>query len=619
MITLINNNEIKLKKYITTTIDVVCISINDIIKKFNSKENINCSILLIYINNIKILNILRHSTAHLMAHAIKNIYKKIFFATGPVIKNGFYYDFFLKKKINNNDLKKIENYMQLIVKNKLKIIRYNINIANAKKLFKNNKYKLEILNKINKKKVSLYKQGSFIDLCLGPHITNTSFIKNFKLLKVSGAYWQNNKNNDMLTRIYGTSWNKKESFKNFINLITNEKNVDHKKIGYTLNLFCFDEKSQGVTFWNKNGWTIHKNLINYLKKNVLKSNFIEVNTPIIINESLFEKSGHIAKFTDNMFKYEEKNTKDFLKPMNCPCHITIFNNFSKKSYKDLPYRIAEFGSCFRNEISGSLHGLMRLKNFTQDDGHIFCSEKQIYNEVIIFIKDLKKIYYNLGFKIFKVTLSKKPININDNITIWEKAENILEQIINKLNIKYTTSNDGAFYGPKLEFALKDKIDRYWQCGTIQLDFFSAKNLSATYTDKFGNLKNPIILHRALFGSIERFLGILLENNNGVIPFIINPIQFEIIYINNSCLKYAKKIYNVIIKKYNVKLNVINERLDYKIKKSILEKATYIIIIGENEIKNNTISIRKTISNNFIKIKINKFIRIIKIKKLENYY
>lgn len=417
----------------------------------------------------------------------------------------------------------------------------------------------------------------------------------------------------MLYRLYGTIWNTKKNLNKHINEKIKD-NIDNKKIGYETNLFCLDEQSKGAIFWNKNGWNLYKNIIKYIRKEIIKNNFIEVNTPSLINSYIFEKSGHMSKFSSNIFSYKNEENVDILKPMNCPCHINIFNNFKKKSYKDLPYKISEFGSCFRNEISGSLQNLMRVKNFTQDDGHIFCTIYQIKKEIKIFIKTLQKTYFNFNFKIFKVTIAKKPKNISENKNIWKNAEDILEKSIKDLKINYSISNDGAFYGPKIEIALKDKLDRYWQCGTIQLDFFTSKRLNATYNDKKGNIKYPIILHRAVLGSIERFIGIILENNKGYIPFWITPIQFEIIYINKKHSNHSKKIFNIIKKKYRIRLNINNDKIEQKIKKCILEKIPYIITIGENEIKSKNINIRYSKNNNHKIFKTNKIIRKIEKQK-----
>ncbi len=621
MIIFINNNYLKINNNFELNIfknnEAICISINDKINKLKNFFKKNISIVFLCEKNEKIINILRHSCSHLMANSIKNLYKYTKFAIGPVIKNGFYYDLYSIKSITKNDIITIEKEMYIISKKNIDIIKYTIKYKNAIKFFKKNKYKTDIINNISNKEITIYKQKNFVDLCSGPHIKNTKNIKHFKILKISGAYWKNNKKNNMLYRIYGTAWNSKNQLNVFLKKQKQLKELDHKKIGLALNLFCFDNYSSGVVFWNKAGWQIYQNIIKYIKKYTFKD-FYEVNTPQLINEYLFNKSGHIQKYKENMFIIKNETNKDILKPMNCPCHVNIFNN-KTKSYKDLPYRISEFGSCFRNEISGSLYGLMRLKVFTQDDGHIFCNEKQIYQEIKNFIIDLKNVYFNFGFKIFKATIAKKPNQIKKISKIWTKAEFILEKAIKKMKIKYDTSNDGAFYGPKLEIMLKDTIGRYWQCGTIQIDFFSAKRLNAFYTEKNGKIKSPIMLHRAITGSIERFFGILIENNDGFIPFWININQFEIIYINDKYLKYAKKIYNIIIKsKYNVKLTLLNENLNYKIKKSILDKINFIIVIGEKEIKNKFLCIRSLKTNKYVKITLNKFIRFIKFKK-EVYY
>lgn len=619
IIIITNNNKISLnlsftiKKTLVKTIP--CISINDTIENSKNIYRINISIILITLDNSKIINILRHSGAHLLAHAVKNIYKTPQFYVGPVIQNGFYYDFFIKKRITDNDLIDIKNEMLKIAHKGFPIIKYKLKINGVKKLFNKNKYKLDILKSIKQNSVTLYKQNNFIDLCLGPHVNNTDIIKYINLFKISGAYWKNDNTNDMLHRIYGNVYNSKKQLQEYtINNVVN--NLEHRKLGYNLNLYCFDEHSQGVVFWNTNGLAVFEKITKYLKTHAFENKFYEVRTPQILNSYLFQKSGHMDKFSENMFIYKNISNKiDVLKPMNCPCHINIFNNFYKKSYKDLPHRIYEFGSCFRNELSGTLHGIMRLKNFTQDDAHILCEIKHIDNEIKNFISILKNIYFNFNFKLFKVNISKKPDKALGNNLIWTEAENLLEKSINEMNIKYSTSNDGAFYGPKIEFSLKDKMGRYWQCGTIQVDFFSSKRLNASYSDKDGMLKYPIILHRAILGSIERFLGILIENTQGLLPFWLTPIQFEILFINNQYLNFAKKVYNVIIKKHTAKLSIVNDRLEYKIKKSILEKTPYIIIIGEKEFKNKILTIRCLKSNNNVKLKINTLIKDIKLKKL----
>ncbi|HIH2763215.1 MAG TPA: threonine--tRNA ligase [Candidatus Azoamicus sp.] len=621
MITIINNNKIKFfkKKYITyltkcVTDDIIGLSVNNKITDHNLKQKINSSIYFINAKNPRSINILRHSCSHLLAHALSTIYKDVKFAIGPVIKNGFYYDFQTKEKIKDDHIKLIEKKMNDLSKDNIKIEKESITIEKAKNIFKENKYKLHIINKIKTDTVTIYKQNDFIDLCTGPHVKNTKILNHFKLLKISGAYWNENKNNEMIYRIYGTLWQSKEKLNEYINSINKNKITDHKKIGQNLNLFIFDKNSQGVVFWNKNGWKIYLAIINYIKNIIKKDQYKEVNTPIMLEQTLYKKSGHLEKFNQHMFKYKTENSLHILKPMNCPCHANIFNNFFKKSYKDLPVKISEFGSCFRNELSGSLHGLMRLKNFIQDDGHIFCSEDQIITEILKFIKMLKTIYFFFGFNLYKIILSKKPENVKTNAKKWLKAEYLLEQSLIISKLKYTLSKDGAFYGPKIEFSLKDNFNRIWQCGTIQIDFFTAKKLNVSYSNKNSQLKNPIILHRAILGSIERFIGILLENNNAELPFIITPTQFEIIYINENLISYAKNIYTYLKNKYKTKLTICNDRLECKIKKCILEKIKYIIIIGEKEYNSNTITIRKTKTNKIKNMSINSFLSKIKLNE-----
>lgn len=621
MITIINNNKIKFLKRIykyyvieQKNKNTISFSFNNKITDEKIKHNVNSSIFFINITNPRSLNILRHSCAHLLAHALSKMYSDVKFSIGPVIKNGFYYDFKIKEKINDSDLEKIEKKMNDLSKENIIIKKQTITIKEAKKKFYDNKYKLHILDKITTNSVTIYTQNEFTDLCKGPHVKNTYIIRNFKLLKIAGAYWNDNKNNEMLYRIYGTLWQSKEKLETYIKNIEKNEINDHKNIGKNLNFFIFDKTSQGVVFWNKNGWKIYSDIINYIRRIIKNDKYKEVNTPILLEKTLYEKSGHLEKFGQHMFKYNTENITSILKPMNCPCHANIFNNFYKKSYKDLPVKISEFGSCFRNELSGSLHGLMRLKNFVQDDGHIFCSEEHIIIEILKFIKMLKKIYYFFGFNLYKIVLSKKPESIKNNLKKWAKSEYLLEKSLKLSKLKYNLSKDGAFYGPKIEFSLKDKFNRIWQCGTIQVDLFTSKKLNVSYSDKYGKIKNPIILHRAILGSIERFIGILLENKNGDIPFEINPIQFEIIYIKDTHINYAKKIYTYIKEKYKTKLNITKERLEYKIKKCILEKIKYIIILGEKEYKTNTITIRKIKTNDIRNMSINSFISKIKLNE-----
>jgi threonyl-tRNA synthetase len=621
MILIINNNEIILNKEKKIKIFnlnwnfkkqkvffTLYIRLNGIKRDIYFNIDKNASIIKIKYNNIKSLDVIRHSSAHLMAHAIKNLYPKVLFSVGPVIKNGFYYDFFLKEKISNNDLKKIENEMKKIVNSNFDIIKEKPNIIKLLSVFKNNKYKINIIKNLQPtKEISVYKQGDFIDLCYGPHIKNTKFLRHFKLIRISGAYWKNDSNNEMLYRIYGTAWDNENNLLNYLYNIKRLQTIDHRIIGKKQGLFHLSRNSPGVIFWNNNGWKIFNSIKKYISFNLEIYGYKEINTPSLLNEDIFKKSGHIDKFLSNMFIYKDNFNTNVLKPMSCPCHIEIFNNFNKKSYKNLPLRFSEFGLCYRNEISGSLYGLMRLKGFTQDDGHILCSIDKLYFEIIKFIQLLKKIYYRFNFKIFKIILAKRPNNISDNIKLWEKAEEILEKSLKIFKMNYSVTTDGAFYGPKLEFLLKDNCDRIWQCGTVQLDFFTCLRLNAKYDSSMGKLKYPVLIHRAILGSIERFLGILLENNHGYIPFYFSETQIIIIYINNKYLNYAKNVYNILKYKYKSKLYVSNDRLDTKIKICIEKKIPYILILGEKEFSKNMITVRSYKSEKFLMLKIKDFI------------
>lgn len=621
MINIICNNNLFFNKKKKSLIDIkkfvfkktylffISININYINNDLTLDSKINASLDFLNKNDSKTLNVIRHSCAHILANSLVELYPGLKLSIGPVIKNGFYYDFFLNKKISFNNLKDIEKKMIIIIKKNLIIKKINIEKSNAEIIFFKNKYKKNIISNIkHDKEISIYKQGKFEDLCRGPHVYSTNFLKYFKLVKISGAYWKNNEKNEMLYRIYGTAWECKKNLVNYITKLNNVKNFDHRILGKKLNLFNFYDHSPGVVFWNKNGWYIFNLVKKYIKDLLKKINYFEVNTPVMTGNLLFKLSGHIEKFSENMFFYYYKNVTSVLKPMSCPCHANIFSDFNNKSYKNLPFRISEFGSCFRNELSGALHGLMRLKNFTQDDGHIFCSNLHLENELMRFIHILKKTYYKFGFESFKIVLSKKPFNIINNLDIWAKAENILEMAVKKLNMNYTISCDGAFYGPKLEFSLRDNFTRLWQCGTIQVDFFTSTKLNVKYIDHKGSLINPIILHRAILGSIERFVGVLLEHNKGFLPFWLTPIHFILIYINHKYLFYIKNIYNIIKKKYNIEVFFGTERLEYKIKQTVLKKIPYIIIIGEKEFLNKSLTIRNNKTNTIITVKIIDFFK-----------
>ncbi len=620
MITLVNNNQTSFVKKNLFFFELcktifnnsfeffVFCNANNLSVDISSRIVINMSIEFLKKIDAKALNIIRHSCAHLLAHALKKLYPDVNMSIGPVTFDGFYYDFFLNKKISINDLHIIEIEMSKLVKKCINIEKTIITRTQAEKIFSCNKYKLDIIKNINvSKPITIYSQDDFDDLCKGPHAPNTKFLKYFKLTKIAGAYWKNNHENEMLKRIYGTVWVNKADLYNHLVKTNRLKISDHRLLGRQLQLFSFYNHSPGVVFWHKNGWQIFVMIKNLIRNILKKFNYFEVNTPVMLGDALFKKSGHIEKFVENMFINSSGISSNVLKPMSCPCHANIFKSFYQKSYKNLPFRLSEFGSCFRNELSGTLHGLMRLKNFTQDDGHIFCAEHQLKNEIVQFIQILKNTYYKFGFNKFKVVLSKKPNNILTNLSIWKIAEKILEDVIKCLDLEYSISNDGAFYGPKIEFSLRDNFNRLWQCGTIQVDFFTSCKLNAKFTEYYGVMSYPIILHRAILGSIERFVGVLLENNSGLLPFWISPIQIKIIYISSKYLFYAKNIYNIIKNKYNVEIYFGNERLEYKIKQCVLQKIPYIITLGRKEHDNKSVSIRSASSNKIVELKLKYFL------------
>lgn len=597
------------KKNLNFTNDIVCAYINNKLVDINYEVTEDVNVEFINCHDEKSRDVLRHSCAHLLAHAVKILYPNTQISIGPVIKDGFYYDFLFEKKITEENLKDIESKMIELSNKDILIEKHFISRKDAYHIFQGEKYKIEILKKIDDKSIiSYYKQDDFIDLCNGPHVPSTKYLKYFKLLKISGAYWQGNSKNEMLQRIYGTAWEKENELNSYLNYLKEVKFRDHKKIGLKLNLFNFNKDAPGVVFWNPKGWIIYNEIIKYIRNILNKSHYQEIKTPTMLNLKLFEKSGHLEKFSKNMFIYKDKelnSVPSLLKPMSCPCHVQFFNS-TPKSYKDLPYRVSEFGSCYRNELTGALYGLMRLKNFTQDDGHIFCNEDQIKDEVILFIKTLEIVYSKFNFNKFSVKLSKRPNDYIGTESLWDFAEKTLKDSIENLNINYTTTNDGAFYGPKLEFLLKDSLGREWQCGTIQLDLFTSKSLNAKYMDNKSNIRNPVILHRAILGSIERFVGILIEDTNGNFPFWLSPIQIVIININNKNNDYIYKIYDILNVKYRTQLDLKQESVDFKIRNYTLQKIPYILIIGDNESKNNTITVRELNNKNTKDISINAF-------------
>ena len=555
------------------------------------------------------LEIMRHTlTAQVLAKALKNLYPKSKLAIGPTIDDGFYYDVETEQAISIDDLQKIEDEMHKIIKKKSLITKKLEPKKEALKIFEslNEPYKQEIINDSDQEDdFQLYYQDDeeFVDLCKGPHLPNLGFIGAFKLTKVSGAYWKGDSNNTMLTRIYGTAWNNEKDLNNYLNNLEEAQKRDHRKLGKEMDLFHFQDEAPGMVFWHPNGWSIYRKLRNFVRKRLEDSGYIEVNTPQVIDRKLWEASGHWDKYRENMFiteiDEEHANEKriNALKPMNCPGHVQIYNQ-GIKSYKDLPLKYAEFGLCHRYERSGTMHGLMRVRAFTQDDGHIFCTDDQIESETGLFIEFLSSLYSDLGFDNFDIKLSTRPEMRVGSDEIWDKAEEALEAAIKNLGYPYRIDEgDGAFYGPKLDFVLTDAIGREWQCGTFQLDFNLAERLDAQYVGEDGKKHNPVMIHRAVLGSFERFIGILIENYAGKLPFWLAPQQVVVASIVSDANDYAIEIQKK-LQQNNIKCEVDlrNEKISYKVREHSLKKVPLIFAIGKKEMSDNTVSVRRIGSN-----------------------
>ena len=486
------------------------------------------------------LDIIRHSTAHLLAHAVKQLFPRVQIAIGPTIENGFYYDFDLETSFTPEDLVKIEKRMQELVKQNIPITYKTLSKKEALKLFKNEKYKQELINEIPEPEVTVYEQGDFVDLCRGPHVQSTGKLQAFKLTKLAGAYWRGDSNNKMLQRIYGTAWENKKDLRVYLNKIAEAEKRDHRKLGKVMDLFHFQEQAPGMVFWHNNGYLIYQKIIEYMRNALQQNDYQELSTPLILDKSLWEKSGHWEKFGEtNMFTTQSENRTYVIKPMNCPAHIQIFKQ-GVKSYRDLPLKSGEFGICHRNEPSGTLHGLIRIRQFIQDDAHIFCTEEQLPDEVIKLIDMVYTTYHDFGFEDIIVRLATRPEQRIGADSDWDQAEKALELSLNNKNIKWESApGEGAFYGPKIEFHLRDCLDRVWQCGTIQVDFAMPGRLGAEYVAEDGSRKHPVMIHRAILGSIERFIGILLEHHAGLLPLWLAPVQAVIMNMDKKSQKLCK--------------------------------------------------------------------------------
>ncbi len=542
------------------------------------------------------LEVIRHSSAHLMAQAVKRLFPKVQVTIGPVIENGFFYDFSSKHHFTDKELAEITAEMKKIVKQKLPVERHTMSRDEAIKLFDNmgEKYKAEIIRDIPKDQtLSLYKQGEFVDLCRGPHVPNTAKLKVFKLMHVAGAYWRGNSDNEMLQRIYGTAWSDKKDLKQYLHRLEEAEKRDHRKLGKRMDLFHFQEEAPGMVFWHANGWSIYQAVQQHMRTKLSLHDYSEINTPEIVDYSLWERSGHASKFGDDMFSVETEGRKFAIKPMNCPCHVQVYNQ-GLKSYRDLPLRLAEFGSCHRNEPSGSLHGLMRVRAFVQDDAHIFCSEEQIQQEVASFIDFLHEIYADFGFSDIIYRLSTRPEKRVGSDEIWDKSEKALATALDNKNLDWEElPGEGAFYGPKIEFSLKDCLGRVWQCGTMQVDFSTPGRLDASYIGEDGERHVPVMLHRAILGSFERFIGILIEHHAGNLPFWLAPVQAVIMNITDAQSEYAANLAKELKNNgFRVKLDLRNEKIGYKIREHTLHKCCYMLVVGNKEMENHTVTVRK---------------------------
>ncbi len=568
------------------------------------------------------LEIIRHSFAHLVGHAVKQMYPAAKMAIGPVIKNGFYYDIDFVEYLSEEDLKAIEKKIKFLISQNYDVIRNPVLANEARKVFleRGEDYKLEILDDISPQEVvGLYHHQEYIDMCRGPHVPNTRFLRHFKLTKLAGAYWRGDPNKKMLQRIYGTAWNSKTDLEDYLNNIKEAEKRDHRLLGKNLDLFHFQEEAAGMVFWHQKGWTLFRMVEGYVREICFKG-YDEVHTPQMLDRSMWEKSGHWDKFKEMIFQTNSENREYAVKPMNCPGHIQIFNN-GLKSYRDLPIRIAEFGTVHRNEPSGTLHGLLRARRFTQDDAHVFCSEEQLQDEVGRLIDLTFAVYRHFGFNDITVALSTRPEKRVGSDLLWEKAEKSLEKALCSKNLSFVLQpGEGAFYGPKIEFSLQDCLERVWQCGTIQLDFSMPERLGATYVDEKSTKKVPVMIHRAILGSLERFIGILIEHFAGALPLWLAPTQVVVCSVTQKNNQYAesvaKKLEDAAIR---VTTDLRNEKIGFKIRHHTLQKIPYILVIGSKEEDDGLIRIRHRLKGDIGEENIQNFtINLVeKIQKREN--
>ncbi|MDJ0654872.1 MAG: threonine--tRNA ligase [Xanthomonadales bacterium] len=541
------------------------------------------------------LEVIRHSCAHLMAQAVKRLFPEAQVTIGPVIEDGFYYDFHFPKGFKPEDLEKIEAEMAKVVSEAFQVERTEMPRDEAVEYFRDmgEEYKARIIADIpSDEPISLYRQGDFIDLCRGPHIPSTDRIKAFKLMKIAGAYWRGDSNNEMLQRIYGTAWGNKKDLKAYLHRLEEAAKRDHRKLATQLDLFHLQEAAPGMVFWHDHGYRIWLEVENYIREKLKVNGYQEIKTPMIVDRALWEKSGHWDKFREHMFTTESENRDYAVKPMNCPCHVQIYNS-NLHSYKELPLRMAEFGSCHRNEPSGALHGLMRVRNFIQDDAHIFCTEEQIKSEVDRFHELVREVYADFGFHDIIVKLSTRPEKRVGSDEIWDKSEAALAEVLDEKGVDWELQpGEGAFYGPKIEYSLKDSLGRVWQCGTMQVDFSMPGRLDATYIDDNSEKQTPVMLHRAILGSLERFIGILIEEYAGALPVWLSPVQAVVMNITDRQEAFCQQVQQTLSQQgFRVDSDLRNEKIGYKIRERTLQKVPCLLVVGDREVESGSVAVR----------------------------
>ncbi|MDD5036654.1 MAG: threonine--tRNA ligase [Methylococcaceae bacterium] len=555
----------------------------------------DANVAIVTARDVEGVEIIRHSSAHLLAQAVKSLYPGAQVTIGPVIEEGFYYDFAFERPFTPEDLQAIEKKMEEIASQDLEVRRSVLPRDEAIAFFRGlgEEYKAELIEAIPPgETLSLYTQGDFTDLCRGPHVPDTGKLKAFKLMKIAGSYWRGDANNAMLQRIYGTAWADKKDLKEYLHRLEEAEKRDHRKIARTLDLFHLQEEAPGMVFWHPAGWTLWQAVEQYMRQVFLDYGYQEIKTPLIVGRTLWEKSGHWEKFQEQMFTTCSEERDFAIKPMNCPCHVQVYNQ-GLKSYRDLPLRLAEFGSCHRNELSGVLHGIMRVRGFTQDDAHIFCTEDQVQEEVSCFIDLLHQVYADFGFHEVLVKLSTRPVQRVGSDEVWDKAESALQMALDSKGLAFELQpGEGAFYGPKIEFSLKDCLNRVWQCGTIQVDFSMPERLGATYVAESGAKQTPVMLHRAILGSLERFIGILIEQHAGYFPLWLAPTQVVGLNITDRQADYTQRIAQKLTAKgLRVKTDLRNEKIGFKIREHSMLRVPYLLIVGDKEVESESVTVR----------------------------